>query len=88
MLEGHVIVGAWLSFTVTVNEQVETLPAGSVAVEVTVVVPTGKIEPEAGVEETVAEQLSDAVTAKVTTAPQFPASFDVVILAGQVICGS
>jgi hypothetical protein len=33
--------------TVTVNEQVEELPEGSVAVAVTVVVPKEKVDPEA-----------------------------------------
>ena len=49
MAEGHVMDGAWLSVTVTVKEQVEVLPAASVAVAVTVVEPTLKNEPEAGV---------------------------------------
>jgi hypothetical protein len=43
---GQATVGAWTSFTVTVNEQVE--PA--VELQLTVVVPTGKNEPEAGVQ--------------------------------------
>ena len=41
MEEGHVIVGPWLSFTVTVNVQV-AVPQLFVAFTVTVVVPTGK----------------------------------------------
>ena len=43
-LPGHVIVGAWVSLTVTVNEQGEPM----VGVHVTVVVPTGKKLPDAG----------------------------------------
>ena len=43
-LAGQVIVGACVSFTVTVNMQVEPLDV----VTVTVVVPFGKKEPEAG----------------------------------------
>jgi hypothetical protein len=39
--------GGVLSFTVTVKPQVEVLPAASVARCTTVVVPTGKLEPEA-----------------------------------------
>ena len=50
-----------MSFTVTVNEQVPVLPAESVAVQVTVVVPTGKVEPDAGEQIVVALQLSVAV---------------------------
>ena len=47
---------------VTVNVQLAVLPDASVAVAVTVVVPTGNTEPEAGVETTVTpEQLSVAV---------------------------
>ena len=42
---GQVIVQAT---TVTVNEQVAVLDDVSVAVQVTVVVPTGKVDPEAG----------------------------------------
>ena len=43
--EGQVIVGGCVSFTVTVNVQLGPSPA---AVHVTVVVPTGKVEPVAG----------------------------------------
>jgi hypothetical protein len=46
MLFGVFMVGATLSITVTVNEHgAEVLPEASVAVWVTVVVPTGNIEP-------------------------------------------
>lgn len=45
ILDGQVIVGACVSFTLTVNEQVDVLPASSVAVYVLVVVPTGNAEP-------------------------------------------
>ncbi len=38
---GHETIGASLSTTVTVIEQVELLPQASVAVQITVVVPTG-----------------------------------------------
>src|ERR1043165_2613031 len=37
---GQVITGGWVSFTVTVNEQVAVFPLTSFAVTVTVVVPT------------------------------------------------
>jgi hypothetical protein len=44
-LVGHVIVGASVSLTVTVKEHEVVLLAASVAVYVTVVVPTGKVAP-------------------------------------------
>jgi hypothetical protein len=48
--------------TVTVNVQLPVLLDASVAVQVTVVVPAGKVEPEAGLHATVAPgQLSTAV---------------------------
>ena len=50
------------SKTETVNEHVDVLPEASVAVQVTVVVPTGKVEPEAGEHAVVTiGQLSEAV---------------------------
>jgi hypothetical protein len=57
--------------TLTGNEQVAVLPDESVAVQVTVVVPTGKIDPLAGEQTTVAtEQLSIAAgSAKATATP-------------------
>ena len=58
-LDGTVITGGVVSSktTVTVKLAVPTLPAASDAVQVTVVVPTGKPEPEAG------EQVGPEVTA-------------------------
>ena len=50
MLAGQVIVGGWLSTTVTVKEQVETLFAMSLAEQFTVVVPMGNVAPEGGVQ--------------------------------------
>ena len=53
--------------TVTVNVHVAVLPCASVAVLVTVVTPTGKLVPLAGLLDTVTPgQLSVAVTMKVT----------------------
>jgi hypothetical protein len=51
MLDGQVIVHA--SATVTVKLHDAMLPLVSVAVQLTVVVPTGKVEPEAGLHTTV-----------------------------------
>jgi hypothetical protein len=71
-----------------VNEHVAVLPEPSVAVEVTVVVPLGKNDPDAGTLVIVTPgQLSLAVGANVTFAPHAPGLFDTVILAGQVIVG-
>ena len=47
MFSGQVIVGAWVSFTVTVNAQVALLFAASVTLKVLVVTPTGNEAPEA-----------------------------------------
>ena len=56
-----VMVGACVSLTVTVREHIAVFPAGSVAVDETVVVPFGKKEPDAGDEFTVTPgQLSEA----------------------------
>ena len=45
---GHVTTGFSLSLTVTVNVQLPGLPDASVAVQVTVDVPTGNDEPDGG----------------------------------------
>ena len=67
---------------------VTELPATSVAVAFTVVVPTGKLEPDALLVITVeAEQLSLAVTVKLTGAAQVPGIAFTAILAGQVMTG-
>jgi hypothetical protein len=60
---GQVIVGGWVSMTVTVKRHWLTLPLLSRAVLITVVVPTGKEAPLGGVLEMLATpQLSVAVT--------------------------
>ena len=62
--EGHVIVGGCVSFTVTVNVQFAVLSTASVAWQETVVMPTGKNDPEAGEQVAVTPgQLSEAVGA-------------------------
>jgi hypothetical protein len=45
MLEGQVIVGSSVSFTVTVKEQLAVFPLASVTSNVFVVVPTGNALP-------------------------------------------
>jgi hypothetical protein len=77
-----------MSFTVTVKLQVDELPAASVAVAITVVTPTGKLEPDAALVITVgAEQLSLAPTVKVTGAAHVPETALTTIFAGQEIEG-
>ena len=88
MLAGHKTLGASSSTTVTVNEHVVTLPAASVAVAVTVVVPMLKTVPELiSVTTDTVLQLSVALVSKSTTALQMPDSVDVVISAGQDTAG-
>src|ERR687894_271249 len=72
MSEGNSKVGAVLSCTMTLNEPVASFPAASVAEQLTVVVPSGNVEPEAGSHVTGTEPstASVAVTAAyVTSAP-------------------
>src|SRR6187200_405206 len=90
MLDGQVICGASVSLTVTVKVQTLVLPEASVAMLVTVVVPTGNAEPEAGLEtRLVTRQLSVALTVNVTLlALHWPASAARTMLDGQVVCGA
>ena len=71
--------------TVTEKVQFAAFPLASVAVTVTIVVPTGKNEPEAGLLITVKlfVQESVAVGLKFTIAPHSPGSLLRMILAGQ-----
>ncbi len=68
MSPGQAILTRVSSLTVTWKEHVAVFPAASAAVAVTVVAPKLKMEPEAGLYDTVAEQLSVVVAEKVTTA--------------------
>src|SRR5712672_638999 len=81
--------GFSVSVTVTAKDFVVLFACASVAVTVTVVVPTGKTEPEAGllVMVTVPGQLSVAVGVKVATAPHAPESLLRVIFVGTVSDG-
>ena len=64
MFVGQVISGGVVSRTVTVKLQLLALPEPSVAVQVTVVMPRGRHEPEGGLQAAVTPgQLSDAVAA-------------------------
>jgi hypothetical protein len=82
------MTGAVTSLTVTVKLQLAELPAASVAVATTVVVPNGKTEPDALLVTTVgAEQLSLALTVKLTEAEHVPEGALTVMLAGQAMVG-
>jgi hypothetical protein len=82
------MTGGVTSVTVTLNVQVLVLPAASVALACTVVVPTGKLDPDAWSSSTgAAEQLSFAVTAKVTLAAHVPGTALTLMSPGQVITG-
>jgi hypothetical protein len=75
--------------TVTVNVHVDVLPCASVAVLVTVVVPTGNAKPLGGTLVTLGTaQLLLAVTVNVTLLLQAPGAAVTVMFAGQVICGT
>ena len=78
------------SNTEIVNEQVAVLPEASVAVQVTVVTPSGKQLPEGGLQTTVTPgQLSVAVVVKFTTVQVLPgAGVTAVRLHGQVMTGA
>ena len=81
--------GASVSLTVTLKVQVSALPEASVAIQVTGVVPTGKTEPEAGVQLIVAPgQLSLTLEEKFTTALHKPESLLTIISAGQIATGA
>ena len=70
MLAGQLIAGGAMSLTVTVKLHIAVLPPPSVAVQVTVVVPFGKDEPDCGVHITNGDsvQMSVAVALYVATA--------------------
>ena len=63
MYKAKVIAGAWVSLTVTAKLQEECWPAASLTVQLTVVVPFGKNEPDSGLHDGVPTpgQLSVAV---------------------------
>src|SRR5437868_818353 len=85
MLGGHVIAGAWASTTVMLKLHVTVFPEVSVPVQITPVVPSEKLEPLPGLQETVGDgQLSVMVgTPKATVALQVPAAVFTVMSDGQ-----
>jgi hypothetical protein len=69
--------------------QLAEFPAASVAVAFTVVVPTGKTEPDGGLLITVGtEQLSVALTVKLTIAEHVPEGALTTMSAGQLMLGA
>jgi hypothetical protein len=75
--------------TVTLKLQVAEFPAASLAVAVTVVVPTGKTEPDGGLLVTFGtEQLSVALTIKLTMAAHEPTGALTTMSAGQLMLGA
>src|SRR3990172_10066734 len=88
MLPGTVSAGGVVSWTVTVNDPGVEFPESSVAVQLTVVVPSGNVEPDGGEQTTVGvvSMRSDAVTENVTTAPEGPVA-GTVMLPGNVSVG-
>jgi hypothetical protein len=86
-----VMVGASVSFTVTINEQVAVLPEPSVTKKAFEVTPLGKLLPLASpaVWFSVAPaQLSLKFTEYVTIAAHWPGSLLTTTLAGQLIVGA
>lgn len=74
--------------TATLNVQLAWLPDGSVAVQLTVVTPNWKAEPEGGKQTKEAPgQLSVTVGEKVTTAEGWPIAAVTLMFAGQLIVG-
>src|SRR5437868_4468330 len=90
MLSGQTRCGFSQSRIVTVKLQVFCRPDASVAVQVTVVGPSGNTEPEAGTHATLTGPLQLSLPLGVvylTTASQRPASLHCEILSGQVRFG-
>ena len=88
MVTGQTSVGNSVSITVTVKLQVAVLPDVSVARQLTVVVPLGKIEPGDGLQtEETPEQLSVAVTEKLTVASHREPAVFTTMFEGQMMVG-
>lgn len=88
MFAGSVNTGAFVSLTVTVNDPDTLACAASVTVQVTVVVPSGNVAPDAHVQTAgiVPSSTSIPVALKLTGAPDGPVA-STVILAGGVNVG-
>lgn len=89
MFAGHDSAGACVSLTVTLKLQPPVLAEASVVMHVTIVVPTGNVDPEGGVQEVDAPgQLSDDVAAKFTSCEQRPGVLPTMIGIGQIAAGA
>ncbi len=91
MFAGQVTVGACVSWIVTVNVHPPWLPAESMARHVTVVAPTGKVDPEAGRHTTATGpgQLSTPTgVVKLTMPEHWPGVFGCVMFAGHETVGA
>src|SRR5215213_777006 len=75
---GAVRTGAWMSLTITGKLQVVVAPPWVVAVQVSVVVPTGKMEPDGGAQARTPQEPVTPGKAKVTAASQRLGSFPCV----------
>jgi hypothetical protein len=88
MLPEQVITGGSVSVTVTENVQLELLPAASVAVHTTLVVPFGKLNPDAGTHTIEPpKQLSVKLAVKLTLVVHCPGAALTVMLSGQLGTG-
>jgi hypothetical protein len=89
MLFGQLIVGGCLSTTVTLKKQVALLPEESIATMTTLVVPIGKIDPDAGVEINVTPGTLSEIFGRgyLTAIEDCPAGTGRIILSGQIIAG-
>ena len=90
ILSGQLATGFSPSFTVIVNVQSSILLDVSVAVTVTVVTPTGKVEPDAKSEtsDRILQLSVDKPRSKSTTASHEPESVKATISVGQIAVGS
>src|SRR5439155_392567 len=87
-LAGQLMVGDWLSLTVTEKLQLELLPDASVAVHTTLVVPLGKLNPDVGTHTIEPpRQLSVNVARKLTLLLHWPGAVLTVIGPGQLGTG-
>ena len=80
LVGGQVIAGFSASLICTEKPQPNPLPF----VQVTEVVPTGKNEPEDGVQVTAPHDVANDWAEKLTTAPHCPGSFVALMFPGQV----
>src|SRR5207245_787320 len=85
---GQLMVGDWVSVTVTENVQLELLPDASVAVHTTLVVPFGKLNPDTGTHRMLPPaQLSLKLAVKLTLLLHCPGAALTVMLPGQAGTG-